>query len=31
MIDAPKALLLRMFEAAIASAQPSRCVALHLP
>src|SRR5471032_1445403 len=28
---APRTLLLRMFEAAIASAQPARCVPSHLP
>jgi len=31
MIDAPKKLLLQMFEASIASAQPSRCLPSHLP
>ena len=30
-VSDPKALLKRMFEAAIASAQPARCVAAHLP
>ena len=30
-IDDPKALLLRLFEAAIASAQPARVIARHLP
>jgi len=30
-MDAPRELLLRMFDAAIAAAQPARCLPLHLP